>query len=190
MCDFSEILRRARGGDPEAVSALYEKYVRRAEHEARSGLGPLLRPRFETSDIVQSVFADMLGELTGFEDRGEPSFRHWLRIKVRNKLRTKARRLTDRNGRLRERQPGTQTESALAGEEDPHDGASALEQVERASLLLGTLCPEQRAIIGLFIDQQLTWAEIAARLELPSAGAARLRYVRAIAALQAKWNRT
>ncbi|MHC4341065.1 MAG: RNA polymerase sigma factor [Planctomycetota bacterium] len=188
MSDFSEILSRARSGDSEAVSAIYEKYVRPAEHEARSGLGPLMRPRFETSDIVQSVFADMLVELRGFEDRGEASFRHWLRIKIRNKLRTKARRLTQASGRLRERQLGAQTESALAGDEDPHEGASAREQAERASLLLGTLRPEQREIIGLFIDQQLTWAEIAARLGLPSAGAARLRYVRAIAALHAKWN--
>ncbi|MHC4940110.1 MAG: RNA polymerase sigma factor [Planctomycetota bacterium] len=190
MSDFSEILSRARGGDTEAVSALCERFVRRAELEAHSGLGPLLRPRFETADIVQSVFADMLGELADFEDRGEPSFRHWLRIKIRNKLRTKARRLTDRSGRLREHHLGTQAESALSGDEDPQDGASEREQAEKASLLLGTLRPEQRAVIGLFIDQRLPWAEIAARLDLPSAGAARLRYVRAIAALQAKWNRT
>ncbi|MHC4957692.1 MAG: RNA polymerase sigma factor [Planctomycetota bacterium] len=190
MHDFSKILSRARSGDPDAVSALYEEYARPAEHEARSGLGPLLRPRFETSDIVQSVFADMLVELKGFEDRGEASFRHWLRIKIRNKLRTKARRLTERSGRLRERPLGTQTESALAGDEDPYDGASMREHAERVSLLLGTLRPEQREIIGLFIDQQLPWAEVAARLGLRSAGAARLRYVRAIAALHAKWNRT
>lgn len=190
MRDFSEILSRARSGDPEAVAALYEKYARPAEHEARSGLGPLLRGRFETSDIVQSVFADMLGELTGFEDRGEPSFRHWLRIKVRNKLRTKARRMTERGGQLRERPIGDRTEWSLAGHDDPHAAASEREQVERASLLLGSLRPGQRAIIGLYIDQQLSWAAIAARLGLPSAGAARLRYVRAIAALQAKWNRT
>jgi RNA polymerase sigma-70 factor (ECF subfamily) len=189
MSDFSEILNRARGGDSEAVSALYEKYARPAEQEARSGLGPTLRSRFETSDIVQSVFADMLVELATFEDRGEPSFRHWLRIKIRNKLRTKARRLTGRRG-LRERQLGAQTESALADDEDPHEGVSLREQAEKVSLLLGSLRPEQREIIGMFIDQQLPWAEVAARLGLRSAGAARLRYVRAIAALHAKWNRT
>jgi RNA polymerase sigma factor (sigma-70 family) len=189
MRDFSQILRQARGGDAEAVSKLYEEYNRAAEHEARNGMGPLLRARFETVDIVQSVFTDMLGELTGFEDRGEPSFRHWLRIKIRNKLRAKARRLTERRGGLRERQLGRQTEDALTGEEDPQDMASVREEGERVSRLLGTLRPDQRTVIGLFIDQQLSWAEVAAHLGLPSAGAARLRYVRAVAALRKRWTR-
>lgn len=188
MRDFSQNLRQARRGDPEAVSTLYEEYVRGAEHEARNGMGPLLRARFETADIVQSVFTDMLSELAGFEDRGEASFRHWLRIKIRNKLRTKARRLAARVG-LRERQLGRQTEDALTSEEDPQDVASVREEGERVSRLLGTLRPDQRAVIGLFIDQQLSWAEVAAHLGLPSAGAARLRYVRAVAALQERWTR-
>lgn len=187
VSDFSKILLEARSGDPDAVSALYAEYVRAAEHETRHGMGPLLRARFETEDIVQSVFTDLLRELQGFEDRGEPSFRHWLRIKVRNKLRSKARRLTSRSGGPRERQLGVLTEAALAGNEDPEDSVSVREAGERVSRLLGTLRPDQRAVIGLYIDQQHTWAEIADRLGLPSAGAARLRYVRAIAALQSRW---
>ncbi|MHC5011734.1 MAG: RNA polymerase sigma factor [Planctomycetota bacterium] len=189
MRNFSQILEQARAGDPDAGSALYEEYVRAAEHEARNGMGPVLRARFDTTDIVQSVFTDMLGELRGFEDRGEASFRHWLRIKIRNKLRTKARRLMARRGGLREQRLGTLMEAGLTGDEDPQSGASARDEGERVSLLLGTLRPEQRAVIGLHIDQQLTWDEVASHLGLPSAGAARLRYVRAIAALRARWKR-
>ena len=55
--------------------------------------------------------------------------------------------------------------------------------------LLGTLDPAQRAAICLFLDEGLSWDEVAARLGLPSAGAARMRYVRAVALLRERWTR-
>src|SRR5438105_4045984 len=82
MDEFSDLLGRARDGDREAVAALYAAYRETVLRAARSGLGPSLHQQYDTVDIGQSVFGDMLRELPEFEDRGEPAFRRWLLQKV------------------------------------------------------------------------------------------------------------
>ena len=59
----------------------------------------------------------------------------------------------------------------------------------RLTSLLGTLDATQSGVIGLFLDEGLSWDEIAARLGLPTGAAARMRYVRALAALRERWTR-
>ena len=68
------------------------------------------------------------------------------------------------------------------------DGLAAVPTNDvRAVTLPGAVAAFER----LLLDHGLLgWAEVATRLGLPSAGAARLRYVRALAALQSRWNHT
>jgi RNA polymerase sigma factor (sigma-70 family) len=184
--EFSELLRRVRVGDGAAVAELYEVYRERVSRVAHRGLGSRLKSRYDTADITQSVFGDMLRELPAFEDRGERAFHAWLLTKVRHKLASKARRQTSKDGRVRERR--LDTEPGLAGSaDDPQDAAGLADDTARLTTLLGGLDPERRAVIGLFLDQGLSWDEIARRLSLPSAAAARMRYVRAVAALRDRW---
>lgn len=189
MTEFSELLRRARSGDRAAASALLEAYRDHVERIARRGLGTRLHARFDTDDIAQSVFTDALRELPGFEDRGEPAFQAWLATKVRHKIVSKARRQTLADGRPREERLAT--EDGL-GRRDPGDEPSATAALRddsaRVTSLLGTLDPTQAAVIGLFLDEGLSWEEIAARIGVTSAAAARMRYVRAIAALRDRWD--
>ena len=147
-----------------------------------------LRTRCDTGDITQSVFGDALRELPRFEDRGEAAFRGWLVTLVRNKLRTKARRQTLSDGRRRELRLSTSAGMLLPVHEPPPDAAAAdRDDAARLNRLLGSLDPEQRAVIGLHVDEGLPWPAVAARLALPSADAARMRYVRALAALRDRW---
>lgn len=190
MAEFSELLRRARTGDRTAVTELFEAYRSRVERASRRGLGRRLRPRYDTADIAQSVFTDMLRELPQIEDRGERSFRAWLATKVRHKIVSKARRQNMGDGRSREERLATAMGlEQRAADPDPAAAASLLDDQARLTVLLGTLDPVQNAVIGLFLDEGLAWDAIASRLGLPSAAAARMRYVRALEALRDRWTR-
>lgn len=190
MTEFSELLRRARRGDRAAAEALLEAYRGHVERAARRGMGTRLQARFDTDDIAQSVFADALRELPGFEDRGEPAFHAWLATKVRHKIVSKARRQTLADGRPREERLATEDGLGRSDSADgPPDAAALRDDAARVTSLLGTLEPSQAAVIGLFLDEELSWDEIARRLGVPSAAAARMRYVRAIAALRERWAR-
>jgi RNA polymerase sigma factor (sigma-70 family) len=190
MDDFSELLGRARAGDRDAVDAIYREYRDAVARAARDGLGPFLHQQYDTIDISQSVFGDMIRELPAFEDRGEPAFRRWLLTKVHNKLCVKARRQVLADGLRRERRLETETGLAAA-----HDGAEPGEVVasrdeeERLGVLLGALDPADREVIGLYVDEALPWAEVARRLGLASPDAARMRFVRAMTTLRRRWTR-
>lgn len=190
MSEFSELLRRAREGDRTAAADLYARYRDEVERAGRRGLGSHLHSRFDTEDIAQSVFADMLRELPALEDRGEVAFRGWLATKVRHKLATKGRRQSHSNGRRREERLLTEMglEQADSGP-DPAAAVALQDDAARLTSLLGTLDATQSAVIGLFLDEGLSWDEVAARLDLPSGAAARMRYVRALAALRERWSR-
>lgn len=190
MPAFSQLLRRAKSGDADAVRLLCTEYEHVVDRAARAGLGQFLHARFEPADIRQSVFGDMLRELPDVEDRGEPAFRNWLLAKVRNKICTKARRTVLSDGRRREERLGTAAGAVLPGEEpEPVASVVANEDAARLGRLLGTLDASDRAVIGLCLDEGLSWPEIARRLSLPSPDAARMRYVRALAALRVRWMR-
>jgi RNA polymerase sigma factor (sigma-70 family) len=190
MDDFSELLRRAREGDRDAVHKIYDAYRSSVADAARSGLGPALHQQFDTLDISQSVFGDMLRELPAFEDRGEPAFRRWLLTKVHNKLCTKSRRQVRRGLGRREARLTTEAAHLVeGGVAAPDDAAADKDEESRLGQILGTLDPDDRAVIGLFVDEGLPWAEVARRLGLPSPDAARMRYVRAVATLRQRWTR-
>ncbi len=187
---FPDLLRRARAGDRAAAADLFAVYRAELDRVALRGLGARLQSRYDAADITQSVFADALRELPDFEDRGEHAFRAWLMTKVRHKLVTKARHLTRADGRSREERLVTELGLGLpAGVRDPAAAASLRDDCARLTALLGTLDPAQNAVIGLHLDEGLPWETIAERLGLPSAAAARMRYVRAIATLRERWTR-
>jgi RNA polymerase sigma factor (sigma-70 family) len=189
VSEFSELLSRAQRGERGAMGLLLERFrgdVRRAAH---GGLGPDLRPRFDTEDIVQSVFGDVVREVVRVEDRGEWAFRAWLATRVRRKLCTKARRQVLRSG-LRKEVPLAPGREAVLLSRWPEPGEEAARREEAARLrhLLGTLESDDRAVIGLRVHEGLPWAEVAERLGLGGADAARMRYVRVLEALRNRWN--
>ncbi len=187
---FAELLRRAKSGDDEAVSELHERYAPLVLGRARRRLTPFLRRRDDTEDIRQSVFGDVLRGLTGVEDRGEAAFRHWLLIKVENKIRDRLRRQLNRNGQHRETalRSGA-AEQLRCQERGPASEAARLDDRARIAGLLGSLDEMDRHVLQLRARQCLPFGEVARAAGLPSADAARMRYVRALVALRAAWKR-
>lgn len=84
-------LERLNNGDLAAVEQLFLRYEPYVRITVRRRLGAQLRTKLDSADIVQSVFADVVGGLrkSGWRFRGKPELRAFLR-------RIACRRIADR----------------------------------------------------------------------------------------------
>jgi RNA polymerase sigma-70 factor (ECF subfamily) len=85
-----ELVRRIQSGDDEAWEALYLRYRDQLLLSIRCRLGPQLRSRLESEDILHSVFKDALSDLHRFRPQNSDSLNHYLHACVLNKIRSKA----------------------------------------------------------------------------------------------------
>ena len=148
-------------GDQRAYAALYEQFGGRL-HAAAWGM---LGRREDAEDAVQEVFMAMVRsrrKLTDVHDLGAYMF---------SALRQAAGRLAAR----RARHPTTsdaaaaRAEATQQGSDNPHG--------QRLNRALAALPPEQREVIALKIDGELTFAEIAQVLSVSiNTAASRYRY--------------
>ncbi|MFH1725400.1 MAG: sigma-70 family RNA polymerase sigma factor [Elusimicrobiota bacterium] len=81
------LVRQAKEGDTEALDALFRRYASRVLHIARVRLGPGLRTRLDSQDIVQEAFIRAVKGFGKFEVRHEGAFLHWMSELVRNAIR-------------------------------------------------------------------------------------------------------
>lgn len=126
----SALIRRARERDPGAWRQLVDLYGPLVFYWCRqSGLSSP-----DASDVVQDVFASVSGALERFEQKREgSSFRGWLRVITRNKIRDHFRRHADDVHAI----GGTDAGRRLAEVPDQAEGCS-------------TGASEQRALSGLY----------------------------------------
>lgn len=94
--DFTDLMARARSGDPEAVRDFLERFEREVRVMVRARLPKRLRPRYDSGDFVQAVWQSFF---TGPTDRAPAfeniaHFRGFLAGVVRNKVQEEHRRLT------------------------------------------------------------------------------------------------
>jgi RNA polymerase sigma factor (sigma-70 family) len=186
VSEFSTLLADAKGGDGQAVALLYERYGSAVAASVRRRLTQPLRRRFDTLDIAHSVFLEVMRELPRFRDLGESAFRRWLHLKVQGKVVSKLRRHLGRKGQRRELRIQI-LEPDLAGGDSPDGRAAQREEHHRVRGLLDALDPPEQTLIRMRTEQGLAFAEIADRLGLVSAEAARKRYARCLARLRASW---
>jgi RNA polymerase sigma-70 factor (ECF subfamily) len=85
-----DLVRRIQSGDGEAWEALYLRYRDQLLLSIRCRLGPRLRSRLESEDILHSVFKDALSDLHRFRPQSPESLNHYLHACVLNKIRSKA----------------------------------------------------------------------------------------------------
>ena len=116
-----ELVERIRSGDRRAWDELYARYHDPLLFAIRCRLGPGLRSRLQSEDVLQSVVLDALRDLVRYEHRGPGSLGHYLHACVLNKIRRKAEYhgARKRNGEvpltdaLEARLPGPATEEPL-----------------------------------------------------------------------------
>ena len=73
-----ELVRASQGGDDDALNRLFERYYPRVRKVIRLRMGPKLREKLESVDILQEVFRTAFEGFERFEMRDEASFINWL----------------------------------------------------------------------------------------------------------------
>jgi RNA polymerase sigma-70 factor (ECF subfamily) len=171
------LLTRARAGDGQAMNDLFARYLPGLQRWARGRLPGHVRDLADTSDVVQEALVQTFKQIEGFEHRGEGAFQAYLRQAVMNRVRDELRRA----GRRPTREP--------LEESHPDEGVSPLEAaigaeaVDRYEAALAKLTDAERELIVARVELGLTYPEVAAALDRPSADAARMAVGRALVRL-------
>jgi len=173
MTDYSRLddaaLAREASQNSEAFSVLYRRYVTPLYRYLYRRLGNVK----DAEDLTAQVFADALGSLASYRERGQ--FSAWL-------FSIAHRRLVDEYRR----------HSLAALDEiadDSPDLQSAFEQNERHAYLaqlLGRLDPDRQELLRLRFAAGLNFAEIALVLKR-SEGAVKMSFYRTLDWLKANW---
>ncbi len=161
----AELVARAATGDKEAVEALIAHHIPQVRAFVRLKAGPELRAKESASDLVQSVFRDVLANLSGFKWEGEAAFRAWLCTAA-------ARKVADRANFWKAERRDVKREAGgddalldvyrkSAGPSALVRGKEALEQIEGA---FDQLSPDYREAVILSRVLGLSRAEVAQRM--------------------------
>ena len=179
----SSILSASRG-EPAAIADVLRAYLPRLQRFVHLRLGPQLRAREDTLDIVQSTARELLQQ-SNFEWRGEVEFRAWLFQAALNKIRERGRyHAAAKRGADREVDGLTNGElaDALRDPTTPSRIAIAREQQQRVEAAFLHLTEPQREVLTMARIVGLPHAVIAQHLG-KSETAVRQLLVRAMAAL-------
>jgi RNA polymerase sigma-70 factor, ECF subfamily len=184
--DGSDVLEHAQTGAPAALDRLVQRFSPRLLALIRLRLGPSLRARLESRDILQETWLKALSRLDGFRGDSTGSFTAWLARIAANEIRDQV----DYNGRQR-RDGGR--EERLSAEE--LDGLAARVRSETSRLALDewrmrlehaleSLPRDQREVIVLRKLEEQSFQEVAEHMGR-SPDACRMLLARAMAALSA-----
>jgi len=166
-----------------ALDELYRRVTAKLHALIRLRLGPALRSKVESGDVLQAVLARSWQRLEQFRGEDRDSLMAWLARIAENEVRDQAERL----GRQRR---DAAREVALADVADalPARVRTALsqaildERLERLERALEALPEAQRELVVLRQIEELDYAEIAERVG-KSPDACRMATARALAAL-------
>lgn len=155
-----DLLGRVKEGDSAAFGELYERYHDELLFAVRAHLGPALRSKLESEDILQSVAVDAFRALPRIRANTRAGLKHYLHAMVVNKIRGRA----DHFGA--EKRAG---DVALSGSRadaiaDPRQGEPAYhdsERFERLERALEALPDDLRRVVVLRKVDGLSSKEVA-----------------------------
>jgi RNA polymerase sigma-70 factor (ECF subfamily) len=169
-----ELLRRARGGDQDALDRLFTRHLGPLKRWASGRLPRAARDLADTDDLVQDTLLRTLRTMEGFEPRRVGALQAYLRQAVLNRVRDEFR-----HKRRLPHQTGLDDIEVDSGE-SPLEEAIGREAVESYEQALARLRPEEReAIIGR-VELGLSYDDLAEALGKPSSEAARKAARRAL----------
>jgi len=179
-----ELLGQARAGSREALGTLLDQCGGRLLALIRLRLGPGLRARVESRDVLQATLVKALINIESFDGQARGSLMAWLARIAANEIRD----LADFHGRQRRAPERTLSldESAggqLAAQLRSETSRVALgEQQQALERALEALSPEHREVIVLRKLEELPFDAIAGRMGR-TPDACRMLLARAMAAL-------
>jgi RNA polymerase sigma-70 factor (ECF subfamily) len=158
-----DLLEQFARGDPHAVEALYRAYTPYLRAVVRRLLSDRLRSKFDSADVVQSVWVQVVGQLgrAGWRVDNENQLRALLTTIARRRLVTRARRHSHA--------PVEQAPERHEWEGVPEAGLPRPSEVVQADELwdrMLRLCPPEHHPVLVLRRQGLRLAEIASRTGL------------------------
>ena len=181
-----DLVARARAGDEQALSLLFEESRGALRRRIGRRLAPAVRRRVSESDILQEAYLVASRKLEGFEFRGNGSFAAWLMQIAENAALTAARHhagAAKRNALAEvSRDHRAQTDLNAGAAPSPSRRAMGEELRERLRQAMQTLSPDHRAVIEMLQHRRLTLAETA-ELTGRSVNAVKKLHARALAEL-------
>jgi RNA polymerase sigma factor (sigma-70 family) len=169
-----DLLKRARGGDSRAFSALFKRQKQALERWTRGRLPRWARNLVDTNDLVQEALLQTFRRIEQFDDRGQGALQAYLREAVRNRIRDELRRV--------ERCPaGQELPDALHDPEpSPFDAAVDSERARRYKSALLELNESERLLVVGRLEMGYTYEQLALIGGRVTAEAARLAVRRAV----------
>ena len=182
------LVRQAKAGENNALNLLLDRYVQRVLRIVRMRLGPKLRGRMESMDVVQEVMVRVIKDLENFEPKNEAAFLHWISQLVQNEIRD----LADYHG-AEKRNANKEVQPQKDSEEDrsvvsntpansiyrPSFQLRLKEDVLLLEAAMDELPEKQKEVIILRQYEEMSFKDIGDQLDC-SEDAARMQYTRAI----------
>ncbi len=81
-----KLVARIKDGDRESFDQLFNHYIDKAKFIVRLKLGPHLRQKVESMDILQEAYLEAYRQFEKFEVREDSSFHRWLSTIIHNKI--------------------------------------------------------------------------------------------------------
>jgi RNA polymerase sigma-70 factor (ECF subfamily) len=178
--NLSDLIETAIRGDTAARWRVLRRYEPEVRATIRSGLGPFIRSRVDTDDVFQTVSMAAIEAFDRCEYRGERAFLAWLRGIAVCAVRSAARHHSAAR-RDAHRDRAWSTGLALPGSlTPPVVAAERGELAARVRASISLLPSPAREVVSLHSLEGLEYSEIARRLGLSGAAAARKIHQRAL----------
>ncbi len=190
--ELLSLIRRVAAGDREAQQRLVRDYEAWMRERIRKRLGPQLRLRLDTEDVLQSSMALALRDLRGkgADFAGERPFLAWLLKLTQRKIQMAARRHGAEKRDVGRQVRLTTPDRKGARQTSPSQAAARSEEAEAVRAVLAELPDLDRRVIELRVIEGLGFKAIAAQLEQPSEAAVRQRYVRLLSRIGPEMRRS
>lgn len=174
---MEELVGRARRGDTDAVSALYEQTYSKVYYTVKS----MIKNEDDVLDVLQDAYLKAFTHLKSFE--GGEKFLPWVKQIAANTARDRLRRKTPALfGELTADETQTPAEERIPDERPAFLPEASLDAAETQRLIreiLDSLPDDQRAVVGMYYYEELSVREIAEALGVSeSAVKSRLLYAR------------
>ena len=193
--DPTDTFEQLRGGDRQALAALFAQYRDRLRRVVELRLDPRLRGRLDPSDVLQDAYLDVAGDLDAYLADPKLPPLLWLRLHVGRRLTTLHRQhlgtkmrdagleISIYQGALPEASSAALASMLLGQHTSPTQAAQRAERLLRVQEALNSLDPIDREMLALRHFEQLGRADAAQVLGIsPEAGAK--RYFRALKRLK------
>jgi RNA polymerase sigma-70 factor (ECF subfamily) len=179
-------LDQFRGGDMQALGALFDFYRSRLRQMVQFRLDKRLAARIDPSDVLQEVYLDAARQVAGYLHQPKVAFYVWLRglawervLMLQRRDVGAKRRSTQREQQLPLESSALLAQQLLAQEPTPSQALVKKELRRRVQRALARLAPEDQEVILMREFENLSNREVAQVLGLGDAGAT-MRYGRAL----------